>query len=146
MDEGSITQYIIDTFEGIYSVIADGNTFFFYDPDRTFPFATLATNDAYDQASNLNRPSVFRLNIGISKQTYHSLFGAQTPLSDAGGGDSSYDFTTLDQVLPHPVYGRQYWVCVLNPSAATFQAMVRPLLAEAYDLAVSKRAKRAAHG
>jgi predicted DNA-binding protein (MmcQ/YjbR family) len=37
------------------------------------------------------------------------------------------------------------WVCVLNPSAATFEA-VRPLLAEAYELAVSKRAKRAARG
>src|SRR5437773_10251634 len=55
MDEASITHYIIDTFEGIQTVTADGNTFFFYDPDRKFPFATLVTNDAYDQVSNLNR-------------------------------------------------------------------------------------------
>jgi len=60
--------------------------------------------------------------------------------------DSGYDFTALDQLLPYPVYGRMYWVCVLNPSAATFEAVVRPLLAEAYDLAVSKYAKRAARG
>jgi hypothetical protein len=102
------------------------------------------TSDAHDQFSDLNRPSVFRLNIGIRKQTYRSLFGTQTPPSDAGdGADSGYDFTALDQLLPHPVYGRMYWVCVLNPSAATFQAVIQPLLAEAYELAVGKYAKRA---
>jgi hypothetical protein len=31
-----------------------------------------------------------------------------------------------------------YWVCVLNPSDETFETNVRQLLAEAYDLAVSK--------
>jgi hypothetical protein len=38
-----------------------------------------------------------------------------------------------------------FWICVLNPSAATFQT-VQPLLAEAYDLAVKKYAKRVARG
>jgi hypothetical protein len=33
------------------------------------------------------------LNIGISKQTYQSLFGAQMSLSGEGGGESGYDFT-----------------------------------------------------
>ena len=148
MDEASITQYIIDTFDGVETVTSSGNTFFFYGSDRKFPFVTLVTNDDYDQVSNLNRPSVFRLNIGISKQTYRSLFGSQPsqpPPSGAGGVvDSGYDFTALDQLMPHPVYGRMYWVCVLNPSAETFQEVVRPLLAEAYDMDVSKHAKRAA--
>ncbi len=145
MDEDSITQYIIDTFDGIHLVTADGNTFFIYDPEGKFPFATLMINDANDQFSNLSRPSAFRLNIGVSKQTYQSLFGTQTPSSDQGGdAESNYDFTVFDQLLPHPVYGRQYWVCVLNPSAATFQTVVQPLLAEAYDRDVSKYAKRVA--
>jgi hypothetical protein len=56
-----------------------------------------------------------------------------------------HDFTALDQLLPHPVYAPQSWVCVLNPSAATFEA-VRPLLAEAYQLAVSRYAKRETRG
>ena len=147
MDEASIIQYITGTFDGIDTITVDGNTFFFYDPDRKFPFATLMTNDDNDSASNLNRPSVFRLNIGISKQTYQSLFGAQAPRPRAGDAiDSGYDFTALDQVMPHPVYGSMYWACVLNPSAATFQAVVRPLLAEAYDLAVRKYAKRVDRG
>ena len=61
----------------------------------------------------------------------------------AGARETDYDFTLLDQVLPHPVYGKLYWVCVLNPSDTTFEAM-RPLLAEAYELAVGRYAKRAA--
>src|SRR5262245_33063184 len=143
MDEDAIIHYITDAFEGVHLVTADGNTFFFYDPEHKFPFATLVTSDAYDQFSNLSRPSVFRLNIGVGKQTYQSLFGAQTsPSDEAGGGEGSYDFTVLDQIIPHPVYRRQYWVCVLNPSAATFQAVVQPLLTEAYDRDVRKHAKR----
>jgi len=163
MDEASITQYITDTFDGIDVDVASresgapevawGDSFFFYDPDRTLPpdrrmpFATIVTKDYgdFDCASNLNRPSVFRLNVGVSKETYRSLFGAQTSPSGADGDvDGGYDFTALDQLLPHPVYGRMYWVCVLNPSAETFQTVVRPLLAEAYDLAVGKGARRVA--
>ena len=112
MDEASITQYITDTFDGVDIVVALDASFFFYnpdrepEPDRRFPFATLVTNDNHDQASNLNRPSVFRLNIGISKQTYQSLFGTQVSLSAESGGESGYDFTALDQVMPHPVLGR----------------------------------------
>ena len=145
MDEAAITQYITDTFDSVQTVNADGNSFFFYDPEQKFPFATLVTNDLYDSASNLNRPSVFRLNIGIGKQTYRELFGEQRLSSDVEAlADSGYDFTALDQILPHPVYGRMYWVAVLSPSATTFQTQVQPLLAEAYSLDVAKHAKRAA--
>lgn len=37
--------------------------------------------------------------------------------------------------MPHPVYAPQFFVCILNPSEATFEEMVKPLLAEAYDVA-----------
>jgi hypothetical protein len=147
MNEDSIIHFIVDTYDGVDTITSEGTTFFFYGPDRKFPFVTLVTSDAHDQFSDLNRPSVFRLNIGIGKQTYRSLFGTPTLPSDAGdGADSGYDFTAPDQLLPHPVYGRMYWVCVLNPSAATFQAVIQPLLAEAYELAVGKYAKRAPRG
>ena len=159
MDEASITQYITDTFAGVDVVVASqearspeaawGDTFFFYDPgrklppERRFPFATIVIKDYgdFDCASNLNRPSVFRLNIGVSKDTYRSLFGPQpSPPGAAGVVDTGHDFTALDQIMPHPVYAHLSWVCVLNPSEATFQA-VRPLLAEAYDRAVRKYPK-----
>lgn len=139
MNEDAITQYITGTFEGVEVVAASGNSFFFYDPgstlppDHRFPLATLVTSDEYDQFSNLNRAGVFRLNIGVSRETYRSLFG--TP--DPGNEPHSTDFTALDQIMPHPVYGQMHWICVLNPSADTFEK-VKTLLAEAHARAVKK--------
>ncbi|HEU5367868.1 MAG TPA: DUF6194 family protein [Ktedonobacterales bacterium] len=149
-----IETYITETFEGVDTVVASDASFFFYNPassappDHRFPFVTLVTSDAYDQFSDLNRPSVFRLNIGLSKPTFRALFGAGQPSSqrDSVAEDEEtpgdYDFTALDQVMPHPVYGRMYWVCVLNPGEETFATRVRPLLAEAYELAVSRYQRR----
>ena len=100
------------------------------------PFATIATADyEYDHISNLDRPGVFRLNIGVSRQTFQSLFG--TDKVDV----SAYDFTALDKIMPHPEYAAQSFVCVLNPSDATL-IKVQALLAEAYDLAVRRHSKR----
>lgn len=162
MDHAAITQYVTDTFADVDVAVASQDagspevawvdSFFFYDPDRTlppdrrFPFATIVTKDYgdFDSASNLNRHGVFRLNIGISRETYQASFGTEQPRAVADdNGERGYDFTTLDQLLPHPVYGRQYWVCVLNPSVATFQNVVQPLLAEAHDRAASTYAKHA---
>jgi hypothetical protein len=74
---------------------------------------------------------VFRLNFGVGKETFLSLFGSQADASEADGDEPGYDFTALDRIMPHPVYRKMFWVCVLNPSAAMFER-VRPLLAEAY--------------
>ncbi|HEY7358357.1 MAG TPA: DUF6194 family protein [Ktedonobacterales bacterium] len=142
-----IETYITETFEGVDVVVASDASFFFYNPDSSvppdhrFPFVTLVTSDAYDQFSDLNRPSVFRLNLGLSKPTFRARFGVPEPSADdENPGD--YDFTALDRVMPHPVYGRMYWVCVLNPGDETFATSVRPLLAEAYELAVSRYQRR----
>jgi hypothetical protein len=145
VDETSVTRYITETFDGIDTVTIPGATFFFYNPDpdvppdHKFPFITFVTSDDFDQFSDLSRPSVFRLNIGISKQTFRSLFGSQISFS----GDS-YDFAALDKLMPHPVYGSMYWVCILNPGNATFETVVQPLLAEAYELVAGKHQRRAA--
>jgi Family of unknown function (DUF6194) len=166
MNEAAIISSIVDSFEGVETATANGDTFFFYRSERMFPFATLVMSDFNDSYSNLSRPSVFRLNIGVSKQTYQALFGRPTPqgmrvapeavAADSGAAgaarddsgqsediERSYDFTVLDTLMPHPVYGRQYWVCVLSPSQATFEAQVRPLLVEAYELAAGIRTRRA---
>lgn len=139
MDEASIKNYILDTFSGVEIITVDGNNFYFYDPDpegpgphdRMFPFVTLMTNDVNDAFSNLSRPGIYRLNIGVSKATYQSLFGADAPqLAD-------HDFTALDRIMPHPVYGSMYWVCVLNVGGQSMPK-VEALLAEAYSTAVAK--------
>ncbi len=142
MDEAAVIHYITSAFAGVHVVTDKGNSFFLDDAESKLPFATLVTNDDYDYFSDLGRPMVFRLNIGVSKPTFVALFGAPPSAPGAAGVVSTgHDFTALDQLMPHPVYGHMLWVCVLNPSRATFE-VVRPLLAEAYSLAVRRRAKR----
>jgi hypothetical protein len=58
--------------------------------------------------------------------------------------DPGRDYAVLDTLLPHPVYASQHWVCVLVPGAETFETTVRPLLDEAYRLAVRKYENHAA--
>ncbi len=134
MDQDAITAYVTDTFEHVNVATNDGDLFYLYEPDPMFPFATLITKDNdFDSHSKLDRPGVFRLNIGVSKATFQGLFAA--------AGTDGYDFTARDVLMPHPVYGRQYWVSVLNPTDATFDGL-RPMLAEAYRLVVDRNARK----
>jgi hypothetical protein len=101
VNEKAIIEYITGTFEGVYTLTNADNLFFMYDPDGMFPFATLMTNDENDQFSDLNRPGVYRLNIGLSKATFRALFPSETT-------DNDHNFTALDKIMPHPVYGKMY--------------------------------------
>lgn len=132
MDQTTVEKYILNSFEGVETTTAFGYTMFFYRSDHRLPFATMISSDTdYDRASNLNRPGVYRLNIGVGKRTFQSLFGKGKIDVDI------YDFTALDVILPHPDYSSQNFVCVLSPTDATFQR-VRPLLAEAYEISVRR--------
>ncbi|HEX2178168.1 MAG TPA: DUF6194 family protein [Actinomycetota bacterium] len=133
MDEESVAQYILALPDVRFDTSPDGARFFFYGEEKMFPFATLVNSDAHDQVSNLDRPGAFRLNIGVSRETFLSLF------PDKGSAD--YDYTAADVVMPHPDYGRLFWVCIVNPSEATFDK-ARGLLGEAYDAARAKQARR----
>lgn len=144
MDIASIVDYLKKTFEGVDIAEDSGSRFFSYTPDPEIqlsgwqPFSTLVVSDLYDQASQLNRTSVFRLNIGLSTTTYRKLFGKPPATSGEGGVvDTGHDFTALDQIMPHPVYAPMSWVCVLNPSEETFKT-VQPFLKEAYEMAVRR--------
>jgi hypothetical protein len=119
----------------------------FYNPGERLPkgvyLLTFKEKDGpNDAASKVNRPGVYRLNLGIGKPTFVQRFGA-VPARPAGGGvvDTGHDFTQLDRILPHPVYGWMAWVCVLNPSEPTFEEL-RPLIDEGYRLAVAKFEQR----
>lgn len=138
MDEAFMTHYITTTFANVEVAHNFGYTFFFYGDDHTLPFATLiGADNEYDRVSNLDRPGVFRLNIGVSKQTFQALFG--TDRVDLSG----YDFTALDTIMPHPDYAPQSFICVLSPSETTFQH-VKLLLAEAFDRAAKRYHRRKA--
>ncbi len=133
MNETEITEYITHTFPDTTTTVAMNATFFFNDPEKKFPFATIVTTDEHDTASNLARPGVFRLNVGVSKSTFQSLVGDAKP--------EGHDFTAIDRILPHPVYGMMHWVCVLNPSDATFD-LIKPMLREAYDVSRKRYDRR----
>lgn len=138
MDEQAVARYILETFPDVETTEAYGYTFFFYRDDHMLPFATLAASDnEHDRVSNLDRPGVFRLNIGVSRQTFQTLFGPD------GRRVEAYDFTALDTLMPHPEYAAQSFVCVLNPGDATAQ-QVRSLLAEAYERAAQRNDRRRA--
>ena len=136
IDESFITSYITSTFEHVESSTNLGYVFFFYRDDHMVPFATIASSgNEYEKVSNLDRRGVYRLNLGISRETFESLFGTdEINVSD-------YDFTALDTIMPHPDYSAQLFICVLSPSEATFER-IKPLLAEAYDIAVKKYNRR----
>jgi hypothetical protein len=142
MDISSIKRIITETFQDSYYKELDGDVFFFYGKDDRFPFATIVTKDnGFDNASKLDRPDIFRLNIGVGKETFKFLFGDVKSKSGLGGYlESGLDFTTTDKLMPHPMYGNQYWVCLLNPGEETFKNIL-PYLSEAYEKAVKKENK-----
>ena len=139
IDETFFASYITDTFADVETAVNLGYMFFFYRDDHMHAFATIAsTGNEYEKISNLDRPGVYRLNIGVSRDTFQAMFGK-------GKIDvSAYDFTALDIIMPHPDYSSQHFICVLSPSEATFE-QIRPLLAEAYDITKNRYNKRKAH-
>lgn len=145
MDQEEIIQYVVETCPGVEVARPDdgpgaGDTFFMYDPERNldpkskFPFATIVTKDygEFDNTSQLDRPGVFRLNIGLSRQTFRELFPESA---------TEHDYAALDRLMPHPAYASQSWVSVLNPGRATFDN-IKPLLAEAYTRASTRGVER----
>jgi len=134
-DPDAITEYITTTYADADVVTIDGAAFFSLDAEKHWPnFATIVWSDETDQVSQLSRPGVFRVSIGLSRATFDRLVGS---IVDP-------DFTVLDRLLPHPDYARQHWVAILSPSASTFAETVVPLLAEAHDRLAAQRARHAA--
>jgi len=148
MNADDMQRYIRETFDGLNVMEGAGDTYFIYDPvgdlpaNRQMPFATIVTGDRYDSVSDLDRPGVYRLNIGLTKATYGSLFGAAPTQRDEHGVlQTGSDYAATDTLMPHPVYASQYWVCVVNPGEATLDA-VRKLLIEAHEFAARKYANQ----
>jgi hypothetical protein len=132
VDASEIAGYIMKTFPEVETTNAYGYDMFFYRTDRKLSFATLISSDYdYDHISNLNRPGVFRLNIGVSKQTFQSLFGTDEI------NINHYDFTALDVIMPHPEYAQYHFICVLSPSEETFEKILT-FVAEGYNIAARR--------
>ncbi|WP_436495913.1 DUF6194 family protein [Actinokineospora sp. HUAS TT18] len=141
-------DHITTTYDGINVLHNGDDLFFLYDPDRDLPperqnpFVTIVTGNSYDTVSDLSEPGAYRLNIGLTKATYTSMFGAVPTVRDENGIlDTGVDPALRDQLMPHPVYASQHWVSVITPES-TLDA-VRELVAEAYEFAARKHGNRA---
>ena len=125
----SIIAHLLDRFEGTRVVEAWGERSIFYNPGLMLPrgvyFATVKEKDGEnDKASNLDRPGVFRFNVGTTKPVFLERFGPPPARPGKGGViDGPWDFTAADTLTPHPVYGWMSWVAVLNPSHETLASM-----------------------
>jgi uncharacterized protein DUF6194 len=69
---------------------------------------------------------VYRLNIGLPRDRFRELIDPT----------AEHDMTALDVLLPHPIYGGQNWVCVLNPDQTW--PVAQQLLTDAHAFAVRK--------
>jgi hypothetical protein len=131
-DPEAISRIILQRYPETDLIEALGATFFSVDPEKHWPnFATIVTTDEHDMGtpSELSREGVFRLNIGVGKATFERLVGSM----------DHPDYAALDAVIPHPVYAKQRWIGIFNPSDATFRDVLLPLIAEAHDRLASAR-------
>ncbi len=96
-----------------------GDRFFYVGPSRRLPFATIVGQDTpgWDEASRLDRPGVFRVNVHGGREAFQRLLGY--PPAELEERRAGVDLGRLDVFLPHPAYGRQGWLCVLNPGPRT---------------------------
>lgn len=123
--------------------LAWGDTFFYYSPDGVVPaagqpFATVVTkNYPGDEASELDRPGAYRVNVAAGKEAFVRWAG-RAPRDPAHPGE---DPAAVDTVIAHPVYGALGWLAVVNPGPRT-GATLRELLRTAYELARSRHERR----
>ncbi|WP_326726333.1 DUF6194 family protein [Streptomyces sp. NBC_00243] len=119
-----------------------GDAFFYYAPDGQMPeniqpYGTIVTkNHPGDDASDLDPPDRWRVNIHVDRATFRELTGEE-PRSLS----RRRDYAAVDTVMPHPVYGALGWISVVNPGERTTDTVVQ-LLLSAHDAARSRFERR----
>lgn len=142
-----ILQYCLENLNGTVLTESWGEKGIFYNPNgklkRGVYVLTVKEKDGEnDKGSDLDREGIYRVNLGVRKNTFMKIFGT-VPTRPPKGGivDMPYDFGSTDIIIPHPVYAWMNWICVLNPSEETFEKL-KPLINEAYEYAKEKYEKR----
>ena len=134
----AIRRAILERYPETFVAEALGATFFSLDENNWPNYATIVTTNEHDEGapSNLARRGAFRLNIGVGRETFERLVGSM----------EAPDYASYDRILPHPVYAKQRWIAILNPSDATFEGVVSPLIAEAHDRLAAAHARHRTAG
>ncbi len=134
MDHAEVEEFVAKL-ENVEREENFGYAFFFVGDDHRLPFVTLADSDNdYDNVSNLNRDGVFRINIGVSRETFNNLVGESSA--------EPIDYSVLDTFLPHPDYARQNFICILNPSGENVKT-TKKLILEAHSIATVRFQRKA---
>lgn len=128
-----IESYVTESLENVQGLESWGYSLFFYGDDHILPFVSIAKSDnEYDSVSNLNRDGVFRVNIGVSKETFNRLF------NDPKMG---WDYTILNSFIPHPHYSAQHFICILNPLEEKLEETIN-FISEAHLIAKTRYDKK----
>jgi hypothetical protein len=143
----TVHEHMTTTLPDVVATAGWGETSYFFNPGLQFKrgtyFATIKEKDGdNDRASQLDRPGIWRLNIGIRKATFLSIFNA-VPGRPAKGRaiEGQWDFTATDLIAPHPIYGWMGWIAVVSPSETTWQSCI-PLIKDAHGRATDAFEKR----
>jgi hypothetical protein len=117
-----------------------GDRFFYVGPDRSQPFATIVEHDVpgFDEASQLDRPGVYRLNLDLGRVEFQKLFGF--PPRNFEEHRDEFDFARLDTVVPHPGYALHGIASIVMPGPQMLPEIDR-LLAIAHARAVARHAR-----
>jgi Family of unknown function (DUF6194) len=134
MNQAEVETFI-ESLENVQQTESYGYKFYFIGDDHMLPFTTIAnTDNDYDNVSNLNRPGVFRINIGVSRTTFDSLIPKTT--------SEPTDYTILNTFLPHPDYAKQNFICILNPTGDNIEK-TKQLIQEAHAIATTRFQRKA---
>ncbi|MFJ6196915.1 DUF6194 family protein [Micromonospora sp. NPDC092111] len=114
-----------------------GDRFLYVGPDRRQPFATIVEHDVpgFDEASQLDRPGVFRLNLDLGRAEFERLFGF--PPRDFDEHRHEFDFARLDTLVPHPGYALHGFGSIVMPGPQMLPEIDR-LVAIAHARAVAR--------
>ena len=132
--QDDMIRLIRDAFPHAVVAEIDSAVFFSLD-ERHWPnFATVVWTDEHDMGtpSNLARPGVYRVNVGVDRETFPRLVGSQ----------EDPDYAALDRFVPHPVYAKQRWISILNPSRHTVAESLMPLIAAGHDRLAARKVSR----
>jgi hypothetical protein len=131
-DLDGMIQLVTDAFPDAVIARIDSAVFFSLDEKHWPNFATIVWTDEHDEGapSDLAREGVYRVNVGVDRATFQRLVGSTADL----------DYAACDRFVPHPVYAKQRWISILNPSHATVREHLMPLIAAGHDRLAAGRA------
>jgi Family of unknown function (DUF6194) len=133
-DQDEMQQLMRDAFPDAVVATIDSAAFFSLDETHWPNFATIVWTDEHDMGtpSNLARTGVFRVNVGVDRATYERLVGSI----------AEPDYAAFDRFVRHPVYAKQRWISIVNPSHETVRETLMPLIAEGHDRLAAARVRK----